>query len=368
VAGGAAAVAAGGVGGWLWLRDPSDSVKGGTGSPAGPATTGWQYKVQGLGGRRGPCAALSPDGTRVYVGGADGSLHALDLDGRTVWHTALGTETMSPLATAQGVYCLLEDNQEGASKLCALGRDGKVRWTKAFAANSQFPVAAGQLVLVSYGSGSDAGGVRAYAPDGSVSWSTPTGPAPTAEPVVADGVVYVGTFGDQVQALDAKSGRRMWATKAGADPGRPAPVGDTLLVGSGGEQMLHGLSRAGTLLWSAANIRVSGSRYFTCVPFGGLGVTASDYELVALDPADGSTAWSFHFTDEGSQYSNPTVVGDTVYVRRGSTLYGIDRKGKQVWHKRVEGGASVGTQSPVVRGGRVYVATADGITVLPLDS
>ena len=372
-AGGAGAVGAGGLGWWL-LRGGSDTSASSAGAGrtvqggSAAARVGWTYAVQGLGGRRGPCAAVSPDGTRVYVGGADGSMHALDLNGRTVWRTALGGEAMSPLATADGVYCLLEDDKEGASELCALGPRGKIRWTKAFAANSQFPVAFGRLVLVSYGEGSEAGGVRAYAPDGSVRWSTPTGAAPTSEPLVADGVVYVGTFGDQVQALDAKTGRRLWATEAGIDTGRPALVGGTLLVGSGGEQMLHGLSRAGRLLWNSGNDKVYGSRYFTCVPFGGLGVTASDFELVALDPADGSTAWSFLFTDDGSQYSDPVVFGDTVYVRRGSTLYGLDRKGRRVWQKRVQGGASVGTQAPVVRDGRVYVATADGITVLALDS
>ncbi|WP_053850529.1 PQQ-binding-like beta-propeller repeat protein [Streptomyces sp. NRRL B-24085] len=369
VAGGVGVVAAGGAGGWLWLRDSADGrATTGAGSPTGTPATGWQCKVQGLGGRRGPCAALSPDGTRVYVGGADGALHALDLDGRTVWRTALGAEAMSPLATADGVYCLLEDGQEGASELCALGRRGTVRWTRSFAANSQFPVAAGGLVLVSYGDGSDAGGVRAYAPDGSVRWSAPTGPAPTGEPVVADGVVYVGTFGDQVQALDARSGKRLWAAKAGSDTGRPALVGDTLMVGSGGERMLHGISRSGRTLWDSANDKVYGGRYFTCVPFAGLGVTVSDYELVALDPADGSTAWSFPFPDEGNQYSDPTVFGDTLYVRHGSTLHGVDRRGKRIWHRRVEGGASLGTQSPVVRDGRVYAATADGITVLALGS
>jgi outer membrane protein assembly factor BamB len=366
VAGGAGVVAAGGAGGWLWLRDsPDGSAKAGA---PGPPATGWQYKVQGLGGRRGPCAAVSPDGTRVYVGGTDRALHALDLDGRTVWRTSLGAEAMSPLATADGVYCLLEDRQEGSSKLCALGRGGKVRWTRPFAGNGQFPVAAGRLILVSYGDGSDAGGVRAYAPDGSVRWTAPTGPAPTSEPLVADGVVYVGTFGDEVQALNATSGKRLWATNVGLDPGRPALVGDTLLVGSGGDQMLHGLSRTGKPLWDTTNDKVYGSRYLTCVPFGGLGVTVSDYELLALDPADGSTVWSFHFTDEGIQYSDPTVRGDTVYVRHGSTLYGVNRKGKQTWHRRVEGGASVGTQSPVVRDGRLYAATADGITVLALGS
>ncbi|MFI0541211.1 PQQ-binding-like beta-propeller repeat protein [Streptomyces sp. WSLK1-3] len=367
VAGGAGVVAAGGAGGWLWLRDTPDGTAR-AGSPAATPATGWQYKVQGLGGRRGPCAALPPDGTRVYVGGTDRALHALDLDGRPLWRTPLGAEVMSPLATADGVYCLLEDGQEGASGLCALGRDGKVRWTRSFAANSQFPVAAAGLVLVSYGDGSDAGGVRAYAPDGSVRWSTPTGPAPTCEPMVADGVVYVGTFGDQVQALDAKSGKRLWATSAGLDAGRPALVGNTLIVGSGGERMLHGIGRTGRPLWHSANDRVYGGRYLTCVPFGGLGVCASDYELLALDPADGSTVWSFRFSDEGNQYSDPTVFGDTVLVRHGSTLYGIDRKGKQAWRRRVEGGASIGTQSPVVRDGRVYAANADGITVLALGS
>lgn len=376
LAGGAGVVAAGGVGGWLWLRDSSeDSSKGegqaaggaaATGSPSGTPGVGWQYKVQGLGGRRGPCADLSPDGTRVYVGGTDRSLHAVDLNGQTVWQTALGSEAMSPLATAHGVYCLLEDDQEGGSKLCALGRGGKIRWTRTFAANSQFLVASGGLILVSCGDGSDAGGVRAYAPDGSVRWYTPTGAAPTSEPTVADGVVYVGTFGDQVQALDAKSGKRLWSVRAGSDTGRPTLVGDTLVVGSGGEQSLHGISRSGKVLWSVANETLYGSRYFSCAAFGGLGVSATDYELVALDPADGSTAWTFRLTDEGSQYSDPTVSGDTVYVRQGSMLYGVNRRGRRTWQKRVEGGASVGTQRPVVRGGRVYVATADGITVLGL--
>nr|WP_239157960.1 serine/threonine-protein kinase [Streptomyces sp. SID13726] len=374
--GGAGAVAGGGLAWWL-LRDSSGASSAGSGAvQGGPAASGtsaaaevgWKYEVEGLGGRRGPCAAVSPDGTRVYVGGTDGSLHALDLNGRLRWQAPLGAAVMSPLATADGVYCLLEDDREGAAELCALGPGGKVRWTKAFAANSQFLVTAGELILVSYADSSGTGGVRAYAPDGSVRWSTPTGAAPTSEPMVADGVVYAGTFGDRVQALDARTGKRLWAAPAGADAGRPALVGGTLMVGSGGERMLHGISRAGKRLWDSDNNKVYGGRYFTCVPFAGMGVTASDFELVALAPADGSTVWSFQFTDDGSQYSDPTVSGDTVLVRRGSTLYGVDRKGEQSWQKRVEGGASVGTQSPVVRGGRVYVATADGITVLALDS
>nr|WP_274388929.1 serine/threonine-protein kinase [Streptomyces cavernae] len=378
--GGAGVVAAGGLGGWLLLRDSSDGggrAAGGPGATArsspsktpGTPRVGWQYKVQGLAGRRGPCAGLSPDGKRLYVGGADGSLHAVDLNGVNVWNTALGGDVMSPLATADGVYCLLFDGQEGASKLCALSHAGKVRWTKPLAAdNSQIPVASGRLVLVSYSSTSDAGGVRAFAPDGSVRWSTPTGPAPTSEPVVADGVVYVGTFGDEVQALDAATGKRLWSARVGTDAGRPTVVGDTLVVGSSGEQPLHGISLNGSPLWNRGDEELGGDRYLTWAAFGGLAVTASSYQLVALDPADGSTAWTFRPDDEGNQYSDPTVSGDTVYMSHGSMLYGLNRRGRRIWQKRAEGGASLGTQSPVVHRNRIYVATADGVTALALKS
>ncbi|MGW0578381.1 protein kinase domain-containing protein [Streptomyces sp. NPDC002920] len=369
--GGAGVVAAGGLGGWL-LLDSSDGTVRVTAGPtpsaaSGTPRVGWQYKVQGLGGKRGPCAALSPDGKRLYVGGTDGSLHAVGVDGLNVWQTELGGEVMPPLATADGVYCLLFDGQEGASKLCALSHAGKVRWTKPLAAaNSQFPVASGRLVLVSYGESSNAGGVRAYAPDGSVRWSTSTGAAPTSEPMVADGVVYVGTFGDEVRALDAANGKRLWTAQAGPDTGRPTRVADALVVGSGGEQTLHGLGLTGARRWQKSDNQLGGGRYLTWVAFGGLAVTASDYQLVALRPADGSTAWTLQLAGEGIQYSDPTVSGGTVYLRKGSMLYGVNRRGRQTWQQRAEGGAAIGTQSPVVHGNRIYVATADGITALAL--
>ncbi|MER5434702.1 serine/threonine-protein kinase [Streptomyces sp. NPDC002588] len=370
--GGAGVAAAGGLGGWLLLRDSSagrDRVTAGpssSGTPAAPRA-GWQYKVQGLGGKRGPCAALSPDGKRLYVGGADGSLHAVGLNGVKVWRTPLGGQVMSPLATVDGVYCLLFDGQEGATKLCALSHAGKVRWTRPLAAaTSQFPVASGRLVLVSYGRTSDAGGVRAFAPDGSVRWSTSTGAAPTSEPMVADGVVYAGTFGDEVRALDAASGKRRWTARVGLDTGRPTLVGNVLVVGSGGEKTLHGLSPTGTSLWDRADDEVGGGRYLTWTAFGGRALTATGYQLVALDPADGSVAWTFLLTGEGSQYSDPVVAGGTVYLSQGSTLYGVNRRGERTWQRRAEGGASIGTQSPVVHDDRIYAATADGITALAL--
>ncbi|GGS96339.1 serine/threonine-protein kinase [Streptomyces chromofuscus] len=370
---GGAGVAAGGVGGWLWLRDSDDDSGGGRAGGSGPSAgstprAGWQYRVQGLGGRRGPCAAVSPGGDRLYLGGADGALHAVGLNGLSVWDTALDHVVMSPMVTPDGVYCLLSADDTGeVGALCAVGHDGKVRWTEGVeGGNGQFPVGAGDLLVVAHGGSAEAGGVRAYAPDGSVRWSRATGAAPTSEPTVLDGVVYVGTFADEVEALDARSGRRLWAVAAGSDTGRPTVVGDILLVGSGGEQSLHGFSLTGEPLWHVDSDDVPGSRDFTCVPFGEVAVTSTSYELSALDPADGSRVWTFPLTGTANLYSDPAVAGGTALVRQGSVLYGVDRRGRQRWAKRVEGGPSESTHSPVVVGDRAYVATADGITAVRL--
>ncbi|MGW1543573.1 serine/threonine-protein kinase [Streptomyces sp. NPDC002309] len=370
--GGATAAVTAGTGAWLWLRaqDGGGGPTGGPGPGAAVPRTGWEYRVQGLGGHRGPCAAPAPRGDRLYVGGADGALHAVGLDGTGVWDTDLGGVVMSPLATAEGVYCLLADATDGgaeATAVCAVGHDGEVRWTEEIeGGNGQFPVAAGDLVVVAYGASAEAGGVRAYAADGAVRWDRATGAAPTGDPTWADGVVYVGTFGDEVEALDAGSGRRLWATEAGSDTGRPMVIGDRLLVGSGGEKSLHAIGLSGEQLWHVGNEDVFIGRDFTCVAFAGLAVMSTSSELSALDPADGSAVWSFPLTGNSSLYSDPVVADDTVHVRHGSMLFGVDREGGQRWAKRIEGGASGGTHSPVVVGDRAYVPTADGITAVRL--
>ncbi|MBO1333346.1 PQQ-binding-like beta-propeller repeat protein [Streptomyces sp. VRA16 Mangrove soil] len=388
-AGGGAAVVGAGVGGWLWLREPGGERDtrgaggGGTGqgSSSTARTAGWPVKVRGLGGQRGPCAAFSRDGSQVYVGGSDGALRALDVHGATLWRTGLGAPVMSPLVTAGGVYCLLYDNGEGATQLCALDPAGKVLWRRKAAGNSQFPVAAGKLVLVSYGASADTGGVRAHTADGGVAWDTPTGPAPTSEPVVAGGTVYVGTFGDRVLALDATTGKKLWAAPAGIDTGRPTLVGDTLVVGSGGPQMLHGIGRGGKVLWDQqADDVLGGGRYTTTVAFGGLAVGSTDNALVAFDPADGSTAWRLPIGDTSgsgdsiSQYSDPVVAGGTLYVRQGAEVFAVNAKGAKAakavktWSSKLSGGAPPqgGTHSPVVRDGRVYVTDGYGVTAVRL--
>lgn len=66
-------------------------------------------------------------------------------------------------------------------------------------------------------------------------------------PLVADGVVHVGTRSGQLVALDARTGKQLWsAVRTGAELGLPALVRETLVVGSVREGAVHGIGLTGT--------------------------------------------------------------------------------------------------------------------------
>ncbi|MEU6147764.1 serine/threonine-protein kinase [Streptomyces sp. NPDC047081] len=375
--GGVLVLAGGGVGGWAWLRDQErggvrtpkgstqPSSRSSTTPSAGAVPGAWHYSVGGLGYDVGPCVALSPDRKRVYVGGEDGSLHAVSPeDGSPVWTTPLGLPVMSPLSTADGVYCLL-DGHDGPAKLCALGHDGAVRWSKEVDGGyANFLVAAGELILLATGPGApDTGGVQAYTSDGGLRWNARTQAAPTSDPVAAKGVAYVGTYGDVLQALNLKDGSVLWSVAAGTDVGRPTVVGDMLVVGSSGEVGLYGILRSGRLSWSTDNPDVNSGTSFTGVRFGDLLVSSAAGTLTAIDPSDGSTVWKVEGDgyESGESASAPAVVGETVYVRMGARLHAVDRRGRKKWSESVPGVLEDSVISPVVDGTHVYTATADGI-------
>ncbi|WP_225859600.1 serine/threonine-protein kinase [Streptomyces albicerus] len=384
-------VAAGaGTGGWLWLRDRDaggDAVRGKSGGSASPskrsvatpqpAAMVWAHGSIETHIDGGPVVALSPDADLVYFGGMDGRLRAVAPDGDGRWETRLGEAPLwggwvgSSVVTADGAYCLHHD---GPVKLCAVDPRGRVRWQRALEARfGGFPVQVGDLVLVTTQLSKDKGTVRAFRPDGSVAWNARTQHPIVTTPVVADGVVYVSTFRSLI-ALDGQDGRTLWTYDAGTHAGRPALVGSTLVLGFEGSDSVLGLSATrGKALWDASNddVAADSSRESVYIPFGDLAVTTTPDQLVAVDPADGSTVWTVRgkrHAEYSEYYSDPIVHEDLVYALLGQTLHVVNRKGEQRWALTFSD-PSVPAFQPVVsahpeRGVRVYVGTRNGIAAV----
>ncbi|MBE8474743.1 protein kinase domain-containing protein [Streptomyces justiciae] len=379
-----ALVAGAGTGGWLWLRD-GDSRGGGTQSgpgaatstrstppPPQPAVVEWAYGTSEIAEDGGPCVGLSPDGRLVCFGGVDGRLHAVTWDGRARWYPDLGDPPLgggvvgTPVVTRDGAYCL----HEFGSRFFALDLKGRVRWKRVFDKDryGALPVATDFLVILTTSPSADQAAMRAYRPDGSLAWSTRLPDQAADPPVVADSVVYINTS-RKLTALAAGDGTRLWTREFDNDfPGRPALVGETLVVPAA--QAAYGLSRTGEILWQRANTDLDDPETF--VAFGDLAIATCPGRLVAVDPRDGSTAWTVRGPGDLDRYSDPTVHDSLAYVFLGhSTLYVVDGSGAQTRRLTFPDDSLMAEYRPVIgphprQGLHMYVATSNGIAAVSL--
>ncbi|MGW2419387.1 outer membrane protein assembly factor BamB family protein [Streptomyces sp. NPDC001709] len=205
----------------------------------------------------------------AYVGSSDGYLYAVEVSGgKRLWRFRTGHDTHCPAVVEDTVYVGCSD-----TRLYAVNAyDGSERWTFTTAgAVSWIPVVAGGLVyfcstdetlyavrastgqevwraggvsakagpavargLVCCGGGRD---LRAYdAITGRKRWSLNTG-GDVGAPVMADGVVYVGSGDQKLYAVDAADGKQRWTFTAGAEVHPPAVTADAVYFGGADSQL-----------------------------------------------------------------------------------------------------------------------------------
>ncbi len=126
-------------------------------------------------------------------------------------------------------------------------------------------------------------------------WTFPTGQenGHEAPPIVNDGVMFIATPGNQVLALDARSGQLIWRYR------RPLPEGVVLL---------HPTSRG---------VALSGDKVL---------FAAGEAVLVALDAASGREVWTTTVADNSKGYYMslaPLVVGNTVMIGASGGEFGV---------------------------------------------
>jgi eukaryotic-like serine/threonine-protein kinase len=206
-------------------------------------------------------------------------------------------------------------------------------------------------------------------------------------PVVSGGLVFVGTWGTYVYALDAATGAVRWKQKTGLEIHSTPAVSEGLLcvagIGSNSEayeserpdsggmnstEFVCALDAAtGAERW---RFNSAGPLFSSPVVSGGSVYAASseatDYSdtpedesspgfLYALDAASGTERWKF---PTGPSGESPAVSGGLVYAGDlGGYLHALDAaSGTERWKSSVEDGAG----PPTVSDGAVYVGGTDG--------
>ena len=221
----------------------------------------------------------------------------------------------------------------------------------------------------------------------SVRWAfTAAGPIVTS-PVVADGVVYVGSLSGHLYAIDTRSGREKWNFKSSQPIASSVAVskGTVYFVSSAGSLValdavdgkpkwvlavenerrfearnLHGYAPAAQTIPDAWDVYTSSPAVVDATVYFGSG----DGNVYAVDAASGVLQWKFSTGDV--VHASPAVVDGTVFVGSfDGNLYAIDAAtGRQRWV--FKGGQDpaihnqVGFQSsPAVVDGTVYVGCRD---------
>lgn len=289
--------------------------------PAGPALR-WTRAL-------GAAAWASPvvHAGAIYVGTVDGSFHAVRArDGKVIWTWADATPIFGEaLVTGDAVF-LLNDRAE----LVRLDRkSGKLLWRVAFDSARRPP---------------------AVIPDDD------TFNHRAATPVLANGVLYVGSTDGSMRAVDPLHGATKWRIDAGAKICAPAAVaGDRVLVGTIAGSLLALRCADGAVVWRR---KFAAGIVSAPVIHQGMAILgARDFLLHAVSLADGGEAWTQHFWASWVE-STPRIVDGVLYV--GSCdlreVRALDpASGKIRWATDVLG-ASWG--APMVAGATVYMGVA----------
>ena len=314
--------------------------------------------TQALGGAVASSPAISADGV-VYVGAADGNLHALDgITGASLWQgSTAGAVQSSPVVGLSGtIYVGSDDNSLYAFN----GTTHATRWAFATggAVVSSPTVNSAGLAFV----GSSNGTVYAVTlSTGLQAWAHATDGAVTSSPALAgDGTVYVGSEDGKVYALDGSTGSSRWTFTAGAGVhSSPAVAADgTVIVGCRNHSVYALLGSNGAKRWQFD----TGGPVLSSPALGTGGtvvVGSEDGYVYALNLSDGAEAW--RFAAGSAVTSSPAVAADgTIYVGCASgRVYALNgATGAKLWS--VTTGGAVTSSPALGADGWVYVGSADG--------
>jgi len=175
-----------------------------------------------------------------------------------------------------------------------------------------------------------------------------------SRPAVADGVVYVSAYDNNLYALDAQSGKFQWkyATEGGIGSS-PCVFEGRVIFGSQDRVLYAVNAQSGRLLWTCPT---KGPIYSSPqVQFGHVFFGSDDRFLYAVNLSSGRVAWTFEA--EAPIRSSPAIGEEAIYFGdEGGSIYAIGVNGQLIWRFRAKRGV---TSSPLLGDGLLYVGSKD---------
>jgi outer membrane protein assembly factor BamB len=186
-------------------------------------------------------------------------------------------------------------------------------------------------------------------------WSTKADGPIQFNPVLASGVLFVGSDDGHLYALDARTGALRWSFDAGIAIKGSAVAVDGVVAVADTNGILHVIDQAtGSERWRAEGISDVGN-----VSAGILYAPGRDTTVHGYDLQTGASRWSWVAP---GPVLYVTIVADTAFVTAGGTLHSVAiADGSERWHFETLGGqASLAS----VAGDQVFVSTRDGTGAL----
>jgi uncharacterized repeat protein (TIGR01451 family) len=227
-----------------------------------------------------------------------------------------------------------------------------LKWTFPVGTSTQ-PVVVNGVAYV----GTVDGAVEAMnANTGAVLWNDEIGGTIATSPAVVNGVVYIGSFDHNVYALNAATGAKLWTFTTGDEVNSsPAVANGVVYIGSDDKNVYALNAGTGAKLWSFT----TGSREVVSSPAvvnGVVYVGSVDDNVYALNASTGVKLWSFA---TGNQVgSSPAVANGVVYIgSQDDNVYALNAStGAKLWSFATSGTVQ---SSPAVANGVVYIGSKD---------
>lgn len=193
-------------------------------------------------------------------------------------------------------------------------------------------------------------------------WRLTAGGPVESSPVVVDGLVYATSKDRRVYAINERTGRVKWAFRTGGEvKDSPTVVDGRVFVGNYAAEVFALDAKTGAVKWRRAVGGVLGDRIYSSVPVSGdlaYFVTVRGH-IYAVDVRDGSTVWQQSIP--GYVYSTPALANGKLFIGNyQGEVYAFDADdGRRVWRERMGGTIS---GSPTVIGDVVYVSSLSART------